>query len=121
LNNFEEDFDYTIEIKKKKQINSTGKTTYHEIFITPNCMKELCMISQTKKAKEVRKYFIALEKLIKKYFEDIKNQMYKKIGILEQNQKPKLDIKKGVIYILEAQNTDTTLYKLGKSEDIKKD
>lgn len=120
LNNFEEDFDYTIEIKKKKQINSTGKTTYHEIFITPNCMKELCMISQTKKAKEVRKYFIALEKLIKKYFEDIKNQMYKKIGILEQNQKPKLDIKKGVIYILEAQNTDTTLYKLGKSEDIKK-
>jgi len=120
VNNFEEDFDYIIEIKKKKQTNSTGKTTYHEILITPNCMKELCMISQTKKAKEVRKYFIALEKLIKKYFEDIKNQMYNKIGILEQNQKPKIDIKKGVIYILEAQNTDTTLYKLGKSDDIKK-
>ena len=62
------------------------KTIYHEIFITPNCMKELCMIRcNTKKAKEIRKYFIALEKLIKKYFEDIKNQMYKKIVILEQN------------------------------------
>lgn len=120
LKNFEEKFDYTIEKKQKKQINGTGKTTFNEILITSNCMKELCMISQSVKAKEVRKYFIALEKLIKKYFEDIKSQMYKKIGLLEKNQKPKLDIKSGIIYILEAQNTDITLYKLGKSEDIKK-
>jgi phage anti-repressor protein len=67
LKNFEELYDYTIEKKQKKQINSTGKTTYYEILITPNCFKEICMISQTDKAKEVRKYFIEMEKLIKKY------------------------------------------------------
>lgn len=120
LDNFEEGFDYTMKKKQKKQINSTGRTTYHEILITPNCMKELCMISQSKKAKEVRKYFISLEKLIKKYFQDIKDLMYKKIGLLEKNQKSKTNIIGGVIYILEAQNSDITLYKLGKSGGIKK-
>jgi superfamily II DNA or RNA helicase/phage anti-repressor protein len=58
IDNFKENYDYTIEKKHKSRLNSNGRTTYYEIFITPNCMKELCMISQTKKAKEVRKYFI---------------------------------------------------------------
>ena len=78
------------------------------------------MISQTKKAKEVRKYFIELEKLIKRYFETIKDDMLKKIGLLETNLKPKNDIMGGVIYILRALNSDTTLYKLGMSSDLKK-
>jgi hypothetical protein len=47
------------------------------------------------------------------------NKMLKKIGILENNQKPKINIKSGVIYILESLNTDVTLYKLGKSKDLK--
>jgi phage anti-repressor protein len=119
VKNFEENFDYTIEKKKKKQINSRGATIYELILITPNCFKELCMISQTSKAKEVRKYFIELEKLIKRYFEIIKAEMYKKIGILEINQKPKTKIKGGVIYILKALNSDITLYKLGKTKDLR--
>jgi hypothetical protein len=40
------------------------------------------MLSQSKKAKEVRKYFIEMEKLILRYHETIKNEMYKKIGLL---------------------------------------
>jgi len=36
-------------------------SNYDMILITPNCLKELCMISQTKKAKEVRKYFIEMD------------------------------------------------------------
>jgi phage anti-repressor protein len=120
INNFEEKFDYKIKINKIKHINSTGASKYEEILITPNCFKELCMISQTKKAKEVRKYFIEMEKLIKRYFETIKEEMYKKIGLLENNQKPKINILGGVVYILRALNTDATLYKLGKSEDLKK-
>jgi phage anti-repressor protein len=119
VNNFEENFDYTIEKKKKKQINSRGATIYELILITPNCFKELCMISQTEKAKEVRKYFIEMEKIIKRYFETIKEEMYKKIGLLQINQKPKLNIKGGVIYILKALNSDITLYKLGKTKNLK--
>jgi hypothetical protein len=82
-------------------------------------MKELCMISQTAKAKEVRRYFIEMEKLIKRYFDTIKEEIYKKVGLLEKNQKPKVNINGGIIYILKALNTETTLYKLGKSKNLK--
>ena len=59
------------------------------------------------------------KKLVKRYAEMIKEEMYKKIGLLEINQKPKIDIKGGVIYILKALNTDVTLYKLGKTNGLK--
>lgn len=119
IKHFDEKFDYTIEKIKKKQINSRGATIYEKILITPNCMKELCMISQTTKAKEVRKYFIEMEKLIKKYFETIKEEMFQKLGILEKNQKPRININGGIIYILKALNSETTLYKLGKTQNLK--
>jgi phage anti-repressor protein len=116
---FEEDYDYILEKKKKEQINSTGLTTYHEIFITPNCFKELCMISNTAKAKEVRKYFIEMEKLIKRYYEIIKENMYKEIGLLKTNQKPKVKVIGGIVYIIKALNINTNAKKLGKSEALK--
>ena len=78
------------------------------------------MISLTPKAKEVRKYFIQMEKSIKRYFQTIKDEMFKRIGLLEINQKPKTDIVGGVVYILKALNTNATLYKLGKTDDLKK-
>ena len=119
IDNFENKYDYIITKKEKDIISYRGKTQYDEILITPDCFKELCMISQVNKAKEVRKYFLVLEKLIKKYNNDIKDKLYNEIGLLKNNQKPKLDIKGGVIYIIKALNSDTTLYKLGKSNDIK--
>lgn len=119
VKNFEKDFDYKINTIKKKHKNTKRTSIFDVITITPNCLKELCMISQTNKAKEVRKYFIEMEKLIKRYFETIKKEMFKKIGILETNQKPKINLKQGVIYILEAQNSNVSLYKLGKSTDLK--
>jgi len=118
VENFEENYDYVIKINKVKQSSGNGMTTRHDILLTPNCFKELCMISQTSRAKEVRKYFIEMEKLVKRYYRTIKEEMYKQIGILENNQKPKIDIKGGLIYILEALNSTTTLYKLGKTEDL---
>ncbi len=118
IKNFEERFDYTSEKKQKEQINSTGRTTYYEILITPNCFKELCMISQTSKAKEVRKYFIAMEQLIKRYHDNIEENMRKEIGLLKINQKPKTKIKGGVLYILRALNTDDILYKIGKTKGL---
>lgn len=117
--NFEENYDYIFEKKQKKQINSTGKTTYNEILITPNCFKELCMISQTSKAKEVRKYFIEMERLIKRYYETIKEKMYNDIGLLKINQKPKIQTNSGVLYIIKTLNTDETLYKIGKSQNLR--
>jgi hypothetical protein len=44
---------------------------------------------------------------------------YKKIGLLETNQKPKINIRGGVVYIIRALNSEATLYKLGKSKDLR--
>lgn len=116
-NNFEENYDYTIEkIYVKRKVGASMK---EKILLTQNCFKELCMISQSKRAKEVRKYFIEMEKLIKRYYETIKEAMYKEIGLLKHNQKPKIGLPKGgVLYVIEAQNT-VTLHKMGKIDDIK--
>ena len=45
IKHFDDNFDYTIKKIKKKQINSREATISEQILITPNCMKELCMIS----------------------------------------------------------------------------
>lgn len=90
-------------------------------MLTPDCFKELCMLSRTHNAKAVRKYYISLERLIIKYNEYIKTGLESRINLLENNQKPKLNISGGVIYILDAQNTGSyqNLYKIGKTENIK--
>lgn len=119
VKHFEEDFDYTEQKLTKK--DGKKSNNYIEIKITPACFKELCMISQTSKAKEVRKYFLELEKIVRKYYEMIQEQLNKELGLLKNNQKPKLKKKKGgVVYVIEAMNATTTLYKLGKSGDIAK-
>jgi len=81
VNKFEENYDYTIK-KLTKKTEGIHANRYHEIKISPQCFKELCMISQTEKAKEVRKYFLEMEKLIKKYHIEIQNVLLKQIGLL---------------------------------------
>jgi phage anti-repressor protein len=119
IKNFDENYDY-IETKLTKK-DGAKSNNYTQIKISSACFKELCMISQTAKAKEVRKYFLEMEKIVKKYYELIREKLYEKIGLLKNNQKPKTKkAKGGVIYIIEAMNSDDTLYKLGKSKDLDK-
>ena len=42
IDNFEENFDYTINSINKKHENTKRVSKYNEIFITPNCFKKLC-------------------------------------------------------------------------------
>jgi phage anti-repressor protein len=119
VKNFEKEFDYTLEKISIKHKQDNKVSIRNKILLSSNCFKEICMISQSKKAKEVRKYFIEMEKLIIRYHETIKEEMYKKIGLLKINQKPKINTRGGVIYIIKALNTDETLYKIGKTKDLK--
>lgn len=114
---FEEKYDYIIDKEKVK--HKTGASIRENIFLTSNCFKELCMLSRTEKAREVRKYFIAMENLVKRYHDMIREKLYQKVGLLIKNQKPKTKVKGGVVYILEAQNSDVTLFKIGKTKDLK--
>ncbi len=101
IKNFEENYDYT----EKKLTKATGakSNNYIEIKISADCFKELCMISQTQKAKEVRKYFLEMEKIVKRYYEMIQEKINEELGLVKKNQKPSVKKKKsGVVYIVEA-------------------
>lgn len=102
--NFQEKYDYKLnKIKVNNKVRS-GSNYVDQIYITPDCFKELCMLSQTPKAKEVRRYYLSIEKLIRKYHNYIQEKLYEKINLLEANQKPKVNIKGGVIYFFKALN-----------------
>ena len=87
--------DYTI--KKGK---STGGRPLEIINLSFDCFRRMCMLSRTKKAEEVRSYFIDIEKHINKYKDYIIEALNKKVDILDNNQKPKIDVQSGVFYVL---------------------
>jgi phage anti-repressor protein len=118
VDNFDKEFDYSIEKNTVKR-KTTGATTITTIYITPNCFRELCMMSKTNRAKLVRKYFIEMENIVKKFHTNTRIEMEKTIGLLKANQKPKVNDVGGKIYILKALNSNVTLYKLGKTKDLK--
>lgn len=125
VNNFTQDLDYIIDTIKKININSRGASYVENIWLTPDCFKELCMLSQSFNAKEVRKYYLSIEKLLRQYNHYIQERMYKKINLLTTNQKPKLDIHGGLIYFFEALNNikidelEEDILKLGKTGGVK--
>ena len=64
---------------------------------------------------QVQQYFLDLEVALYKYKNYIIEGMNKKIEQLENNQKPKINANKKIIYVFRALNTDLTLYKIGKT------
>lgn len=116
---FIEDIDYKIEKKTVPHKGKSGATHVEIIKITPNCFKHLCMMSQTKKAKEVRLYFLNIEKIVRQYHQEIQEKIEKELALVKYNQKPKVRRgEKGKVYVFEAFNSEDTLYKLGNTKDL---
>jgi phage anti-repressor protein len=58
--NFEENIDYfSLHIKVEREIGATQK---QQINLTVDCFKSFCMMAGTEKGKEVRKYYLRIEK-----------------------------------------------------------
>lgn len=112
---YTENLDYKVNKEK-----STGGRPSETILLTPKCFKRLCMLSRTKKAEEVRSYYLALEKHIDKYKDHIIEALDKKISVLENNQKPLKKIKSGIIYVLKTDLDIDGLYRIGKAKKFKK-
>jgi phage anti-repressor protein len=108
-----------VDYKVKKIKSTTPGKPKEEIIITADCCKRLCMLSKTKKAEEVRTYFIEIEKIMNKYKNYIIEALNKKLGILENNMKPIPNNKRGIIYVLKTQKDIVDLYKLGKTKKFK--
>ena len=75
-------------------------------------------MSKTKKAYEVRNYFIQVEKLVDKYKNYIIEGLKDKVQQLENNQKPKINPTKGIVYIIQAAD-GVGFYKIGKTANKK--
>lgn len=67
----------------------------------------------------MRLYYTKLEDLVDQYKNYIIIGLEDKIKTLEMNQKPRINPKKGIIYIIKASD-DMTLLKLGKTKNLKK-
>jgi len=93
-----------------------GGHLQHSIMLTPNTAKEICMMSRSPVASDVRKYFIAVETALENYKNHIIESMKQKIEQLEANQRPTVSYKSGIIYVFRAPDADgRDLFKVGKT------
>jgi phage anti-repressor protein len=115
LYSYKEKIDYKIIKGKSNGLKGKPKDT---ILLTPKCFKLMAMQSRTKKAIQVREYYYELEQVIDQYKEYIIKGLEEKIKKLENNQKPKINPSKGIIYILETDN-ELGHYKVGKTKNLK--
>lgn len=84
VSNFKIIDDYT-EQKVLIKNNKRGANYVSKIMLTPDCFKELCMLSKSEKAKGVRKYYIIAEGLLRDHFELIINNLNKELGLIKNN------------------------------------
>ena len=114
---YKKNIDYKIE-KIKKTLGSGGHNL-EVITLTPEAAKKICLSTNSKMGGQVQQYFLDLEVALYKYKNYIIEGMDKKIQQLENNQKPKINAIKKIIYVFRALNTDLTLYKIGKTINSK--
>jgi phage anti-repressor protein len=72
LNNEEFDinnFCFSSAVKQKYEEEKRGAHNKQYIIVSPDCFKELCMYVGTSTSKEIKKYYIELEKVFKFYLE----------------------------------------------------
>jgi hypothetical protein len=114
---YKKNIDYKIE-KIKKTVGSGGHNL-EVITLTPEAAKKICLSTKSIMGVQVQQYFLDLEVALYKYKNYIIEGMNKKIKQLENNQKPKINTNKKIIYVFRALNTELTLYKIGKTINSK--
>ena len=114
---YKKNVDYII--KKEKSSMGSGGHNLEIITLTPEASKKICLSTNSKMGGQVQQYFLDLEVALYKYKNYIIEGMNNKIKQLENNQKPKINTDKKIIYVFRALNTDLTLYKIGRTINSK--
>ena len=119
---YKESIDYTITRGlKRSPTKKFGGNNYIKVMITPDCFKRLCMRSNSKRAEEVRTYFIELESLLVRYRAHMLKGMDMEIKQLENAVKPKdVGDSAGFIYVIKANPARDSVYKIGRTADLNK-
>jgi phage anti-repressor protein len=113
---YKKNIDY--KVTKDEPTGKKGKPS-ETILLTPKCFKLMAMQSKNKKAVQVREYYYELEQVLDQYKEYIIKGLEEKIKTLENNQKPKINPKKGIIYVI-ATADGIGHYKVGKTVNLRK-
>ena len=115
VNSYEKNIDY-IEKNAPNPDRTKYGNNYKQVLITPDTFKRICMLSRTKKAEEVRSYFIEIEQTFFKYRQQLINGIEKEANELNKLQKPN---NKGYIYVIKASEEKDSVYKIGRTTDLK--
>lgn len=115
--NYKKNVDY--KISKVKKTKGRGGHNNEVIILTPETAKKLCLATNSKMGPLIRQYFLDIEVALYKFKDHIIDSMDRKIKQLENNQKPKINKSKKIIYVFKALNTDLTLYKIGRTINSK--
>lgn len=117
-------------VSKPRATKKHGGSNHLTILLTPDCFKRLCMRSRSKKAEDVRSYFINLEALIMKYRVQMMEGMQDEMERMERRLNGRRKLKSahkpltgsaGYIYVLRASHRfDKLLVKIGKARDVAK-
>lgn len=91
----------------KNSLSKNGIWKYKKLYIIINSVEQNLKII----------YWI--EKLLNKYKQIIIDDLNKKVGILENNQRGNINATKGVIYVLKTDMSLYDLYKIGKTLKFK--
>ena len=115
-NTYNKNIDYKVKKEREGKISKSNKEI---ILLTPDCFKRLCLLSRTKKAEEVRTYYIELEKILDKYKKYIIEGLKKQVKILENNQRESVSTNGAIVYILKSPKDIDGIYRFGKTKDFK--
>lgn len=107
-------------ISKVKKTEGSGGHNREIITLTPEAAKKICIMTKSKIGNDIRQYFIDIELALYKFKNHIIESLNNKIKQLENNQKPKINSTKGIIYVFRALNDEATLYKIGRTVNSKK-
>lgn len=119
---YKEGIDYVTR-KGPRPAHVTGRGGNHnkEWLLTPDCFKRLCMRSRSKRAEEVRTYFIQLESLLVRYKSVLLQGISAEMKQLQSSVRPKdPGDSAGYLYVIKASPERDSVYKIGRTQDLNK-
>lgn len=110
---YEKGTDYVVHTHRitGRQNGGQNKKDY---MLTVHCFKRLCMRSKTKKAEDVRTYFIEIDDFLTQYKDRILDGLLRKLN--KKVSKQKTPDGQGWIYIFRAKKS---IFKIGRAEDLR--
>ena len=127
---FKKVYEYFKVLIENNEYNEHNKVKH--LIVSPDCFKQSLMLLRTEKAKEIKKYYIELEKVFKLYLEyqnqyknkELENKN-KELENKELENKKKVEItlrdsfnKRCVVYLIKVIIDNEIIYKFGYTDDI---